>query len=233
MAQAYQQLPVILETVAMLAMNILKGLHRVRYLPFGVTAAPAIFHRFMETTLSGIPGTCTYLNDIIIISGAAMDEHASRLEVVQYCLKTAHLRLIQTKCKSSVPEVSFLGNRVNAAGIHTTRDNVRAIVEAPPPTSQLARVRGTFLILRLISEAVSHGCQRSVPTSMKGCHLDLHQQAFKNLNQLLLQRSVLAHYNPAKPLVILCDASPYSVGAGLTQEDSWYVRRRLHLLCRC
>lgn len=46
---------------------------------------------------------------------------------------------------------------------------------------------------------------------------------FESLKQLHLQQTVLAHYDPAKPLVILCDASLYGVGTVLAQEDSWAV----------
>lgn len=64
LAQAYQQLPVTPEMAALLTINTLQELYRVKRLPFGVAAAPAVFLRFMETTLSGIPGTCVYLDDI-------------------------------------------------------------------------------------------------------------------------------------------------------------------------
>lgn len=50
LAQVYQQLPVTPEMVAVLTMNTLKGLYKIKRLPFGVTATPAIFQRFMETT---------------------------------------------------------------------------------------------------------------------------------------------------------------------------------------
>lgn len=62
----------------MLTVNTLKGLYKVRHLPFGVTAAPAIFQRFTRTILSCIPGTCIYMDDIVV-SGAGMEKHASRL----------------------------------------------------------------------------------------------------------------------------------------------------------
>lgn len=32
---------------------------------------------------------------------------------------------------------------------------------------------------------------------------------------------MLVHYDPIKSLVILCDASPYGIGAVLAKEDSW------------
>ncbi|XP_037505702.1 uncharacterized protein LOC119382034 [Rhipicephalus sanguineus] len=54
--QAYQQLRVDDETAALLTVNTTKGLFKVNRLPFGVSAAPAIFQRMMETTLAGIQG---------------------------------------------------------------------------------------------------------------------------------------------------------------------------------
>lgn len=42
-------------------------------------------------------------------------------------LKTANLRLSQAKCKLSVPDVGFLSHRVNAAGMHMTRNKVHTI----------------------------------------------------------------------------------------------------------
>ncbi|XP_049268928.1 uncharacterized protein K02A2.6-like [Rhipicephalus sanguineus] len=54
--QAYQQLRVDDETAALLTVNTTKGVFEVNHLPFGVSAAPAIFQRMMETTLAGIQG---------------------------------------------------------------------------------------------------------------------------------------------------------------------------------
>lgn len=51
-------------------------------------------------------------------------------------LKISNLQFDREKSKFGVPELSFLGHRVDAAGVHTTRNKVRAIVGAPPPTSK-------------------------------------------------------------------------------------------------
>lgn len=69
---------------------------KVRRLPFGVAAASAIFQRFMETMLSGIHGTCVYLDDIVV-NGVTMEERQSRIEMVLDHLKTADLRLSHAK----------------------------------------------------------------------------------------------------------------------------------------
>lgn len=135
LAQAYQQLRVTPATAEILTINTIKGLYKVKRLPFGVSASPAIFQRFMETTLCGLAGVCVYLDDIIV-SGATEAEHNDRLAAVLQRLAKVNLRLNKVKCRFAVPEVHFLGHRIDAKGIHTTDDKVKAIVEAPAPTSK-------------------------------------------------------------------------------------------------
>lgn len=116
LAQVHQQLPVTPVMATVLTRYTLKGLYKVRCLPFGVAAATAIFQRwFMETTLLEIFGTCVYLD---VVSGATMEGHASRLEVVLDSLKTANLQLSHSKCRFAVPGVSFLCYRADVARIH-------------------------------------------------------------------------------------------------------------------
>ncbi|XP_072142311.1 uncharacterized protein [Dermacentor andersoni] len=134
LAQAYTQLHVTPATAQILTVNTTKGLYKVNRLPFGVSAAPAIFQRFMETTLSGLPGVCVYLDDIIV-TGATAQEHKDRLASVFQRLAQANLRLCKSKCQFGVAEVKFLGHRIDAAGIHTSEEKVEAIVKAPAPTS--------------------------------------------------------------------------------------------------
>ncbi|XP_049267997.1 uncharacterized protein K02A2.6-like [Rhipicephalus sanguineus] len=48
-----------------------------------------------------------------------------------------------------------------------------------------------------------------------------HERAFQRSKELLVSAAVLAHYDPKKPVVLECDASPYGVGAVLAhREDS-------------
>lgn len=126
--------------------STLKIQNKVRRLPCGVAAALAVFQRFMETRLSEISGTCIYLNGVII-TGATMDDHASRLGMVQYHLKDDNLRFSRRQRKFGVPEVSFLGHRVDVAGIHRTMVKVRTIVEALSTTSMQSLQAFLVLIL--------------------------------------------------------------------------------------
>ena len=43
-------------------------------------------------------------------------------------------------------------------------------------------------------------------------------RAFEQAKLLLTSSSILVHYNPVKPLILACDASPYGVGAVLSHK---------------
>ena len=58
MSNAYQQLVLDKESRELTTINTHKGLYQYRRLPFGVSAAPAIFQRTMECMLRGIPHVC-------------------------------------------------------------------------------------------------------------------------------------------------------------------------------
>ena len=66
MSQAYQQLPLSQESKSYLVINTHCGLFCYNRLPFGVSSAPAIFQKVMESLLKGIPGVVAYLDDILI-----------------------------------------------------------------------------------------------------------------------------------------------------------------------
>ena len=55
LAHAYQQLELDEELKTLVVINTHKGLFRYNRLPFGVSAAPAIFQNTMEGILLGIP----------------------------------------------------------------------------------------------------------------------------------------------------------------------------------
>ena len=50
-------------------------------------------------------------------------------------------------------------------------------------------------------------------------------KAFKESKDHLISDSLLIHYNPSQQLTLMCDASPYGVGAVLSQIDEQGVER--------
>ena len=64
MSQVYLQLELDEDSKPYVTINMHKGLFRFHKFPFGVSSAPGIFQRCMETLLNGSKGVSIYLDDI-------------------------------------------------------------------------------------------------------------------------------------------------------------------------
>ena len=145
LAHAYQQIPLDEASKKYTTINTTKGLYQFTRLPFGISSAPAIFQRIMESILGGVPGTAIYLDDVVV-TGKTEEGHLTNLEEVLNRLERAGLRLNRSKSAFMLPCVEYLGHRISAEGIQPTQEKVRAVIEAPTPTnvSQLRSFLGAI-----------------------------------------------------------------------------------------
>lgn len=79
--QAYFQLPLEESSRKYVTINTHRGLYEYTRLPFGVSSAPALFQKTMDTILQGLPGVTCYIDDILV-TGANDQEHLHNLEQV-------------------------------------------------------------------------------------------------------------------------------------------------------
>ncbi len=215
--QAYQQLPLDDISADLLTINTHRGLFQARRLQFGVSTAVSIFQRFMDTLLAGIPGVQPYLDDILI-SGKTMEEHNARLRAVLKCFAEAGLRLKKEKSIFAAAQVEFLGFRVDKDGIKPTCEKVKAIQKAPPPRNK-TELQAFLGLLNFYScflpnkATVLEPLHRLLDQSAMWQWEAKHESAYIQAKQLLQTDRVLAHYDEKKPLAVVCDASPYGLGA--------------------
>ena len=104
MSQAYLQLPLDEESKEYVTVNTHKGLYRYNRLPFGISSAPSIFQRTMETMLQEIKGVLVYIDDILV-TGPTIEEHLSTLDKVLEKLGRAGLSLNKPKCFFLQPSI--------------------------------------------------------------------------------------------------------------------------------
>lgn len=88
---------------------------------FGVSCAPEIFQKTMETILAGLEGIIIYLDDIVVF-GTTKDEHDERLRNLLKRLEQYGVLLNEKKCVYGVKEIEFLGHVLNAEGVKPTEN---------------------------------------------------------------------------------------------------------------
>ncbi|XP_060130523.1 uncharacterized protein K02A2.6-like [Zootoca vivipara] len=223
LAQAYQQLPVTPQSAEAQTIVTHKGAFRVNRLQFGVCVAPGIFQGLMERLLRGLPGVLPFFDDVLI-AGKDPQELVARVRAVLLKFKEVGLQLKKEKCSFGVPTVDFLGFKIDASGIHPTDAKIKAIIEAPRPQNK-TELQSFLGLINFYHSFLPQKASVAEPL-----HRLLHkktvwrwgreqQKAFDSLREMLSSRSVLAHYDESKPLVLACDASQYGLGAVLSHRE--------------
>ncbi|KAJ8351850.1 hypothetical protein SKAU_G00233260 [Synaphobranchus kaupii] len=220
LSHAYQQIVMDEDSKQYLTVNTHRGLFTYNRLPFGVSSAPAIFQRTMESILQGLPRVAVYLDDILL-TGSDEAEHLRTLDEVLRRLREAGLRLRRSKCAFLQDKVEYLGHKVDAEGLHPVENKVRAIEEAPAPTT-VTELKAYLGLLNYYNKFLPN-----LATHLAPLHQLLRkdaswtwgreqEKAFQRSKQLLKSAKVLCHYSADRELVLACDASPYGVGALLS-----------------
>ena len=209
MSQAYQQILLDEPSKNLVVINTPKGLYN--RLPFGISCAPGIFQRVMDSLLKGIPGVVVYLDDILI-TGPSEEEHLSSLKQVLTRLQGAGLRLNKKKCNFLVPSVTYLGYRIDSEGLHPTDEKLKAVQQVPAPTG-VTELKAYLGLLIYYGRFLPHLPSVLAPLYTLS-HKDapwrwttVEQESFKQSKELLLSSTVLVHFNPDLPIVLACDAS--------------------------
>jgi len=221
MSQAYQQLELDDQSKEVVTINTHKGLFTYNRLPFGVSSAPGIFQRIIESVLPGIPHVLIYLDDILV-TGRSSEEHLKSLEEVLSHLKQAGLHLKRSKCVFMSPAVEYLGYAIDKNGLHPSECKIRAVKEAPPP-SNITELKAYLGLLTYYGKFLPNLATTLAPLysllkkDAKWSWSSQQIEAFQRSKELLTSETLLVHYDPTKELVLCFDASQYGLGAVLSQ----------------
>jgi transposase InsO family protein len=222
LSHAYQQLVLDDESQELVTINTSKGLYRYTRLPFGVSAAPSIFQRTMDSLLADIPKAVAFLDDILI-TGSNEAEHWANVEAVLTKLEEAGLRLKRDKCVFGVREVVYLGHRINSDGIQPTTDKVDAVLNAPVPNN-VSELKSYLGLLNFYAKFLPHLSSTLAPLhnllrkDVQWSWGPQQDAAFQTSKQHLVSAEVLVHFDPKKDLILSCDASPYGLGVVLAHR---------------
>ena len=176
----------------------------------------------MDSILQGIEGVRVRVDDILI-AGNSVEEHNSRVRQVFERLKEAGMKLKKSKCIFMSREVVYLGHKLTESGVEPLREKVEAIeqMERPKDKKELQSYLGLInyyaKFLPNISEVLSplYRLLQKGQTFQWG---EKEESAWSNSKKLLINSSILVHFDQAKDIILTCDASHYGVGAVLSHK---------------
>ncbi|CAG9136383.1 unnamed protein product [Plutella xylostella] len=228
LSHAYQQLKLSDESKMLCVIVTHLGNYCYNRLPFGVKCALSKFQRVMEN-LFRMKYVTIYCDDILC-TGTDTVDHMNRLIVVFETLNKWGLKVEAKKCSFFQKSVSYLGYVIDAEGLHTEIEKVDAIKNTPAP-QDVHRLKAFIGLVNYYAKflpnisTILHPLHNLLRKDIKYEWSPECERAFNTIKDMLCRRPVLAHYDPARPVRVYCDASPYGVGAALTQTDDAGVER--------
>lgn len=190
--------------------------------PFGIKCIPENFQKIMEETLSGLPSTAVFADDICV-TGATKSIHMSNLRAVLQRLNENGLRINFSKCQFFRDSVTYLGYKIDKFGLHTDSKKVEAIVSAPVPMN-VTQLRSFMGLVNFYSKFCPNASDVLKPMysllkkDTKWNWDENCEAGFSKIKKMLSSSPVLAHYDPGLPLILSVDSSQYGVGAVLAQR---------------
>ena len=218
LADAYNQINLSSESQKKLALSTHKGVLLQKRLPFGITSAPGYFQEIMEKMTASLPGVAIYLEDILV-SGRDGQDHLKNLRGLLTCLNERGLRCRLDKCVFGQASVEYLGHRLSYNGV-AKGQKVDAVCKMPVPTN-VSSLRSFLGSVQFYGKFISNLSTLIEPLNKltrKGVQWRWQKeqdQAFRKLKQILVEDTVLAHFDPSIRIGISCDASDTGIGAVL------------------
>ena len=196
---------------------------------FGLVNAPSTYARAMSLVMAGLTWSVVlaYLDDICVL-GRSTSEHLDNLRTVFQRFRKYGLKFKAKKCELFCKEIEFLGRQVSSNGTTLTDHSIETIKNwtVPDSTKSLQRLLGMANFHRdyIKDFAIATEPLYVVLRSKKFFWGPSQQEAFENLQRLLISPAVLAIPSPGKQFFLETDSSDYASGAVLLQSQGGVER---------
>ncbi|RVX16968.1 Retrovirus-related Pol polyprotein from transposon 17.6 [Vitis vinifera] len=184
------------------------GLYCYKVMPFELKNAGTTYQRLMTKIFKPLVG-CTmevYIDDILV-KIKTREEHTLHLQEVFHLLRKYGMKLNPSKCAFGESADKFLGFMVNQRGIEVSPDQVKAVMETPPPRSkkELQRLTDKLVALgRFITRFTDELRPFFLAIQKAGASgwTDSCQSAFEKIKHCLMQPPILSSPLPEEKLAL-------------------------------
>lgn len=226
LASGYYQIPMSEESRHITAFVTPDGHYEFKRMPFGLANAPAVFQKMINRLLGQrrFDSVLAYMDDLLIPS-ATIDQGFQKLEEILKLIQDAGLTLKLSKCRFFDREIEYLGYEVSADGIRPSQRKIAAVRDFPMPTNihELRQFLGLASYFRRfvkgfgeIARSLTKLLKKDVPWQWT---VD-QDNSFKSLKSRLIERPLLALYDPNLETELHTDASSLGLGGILMQWQS-------------
>ncbi|KAE8291509.1 Retrovirus-related Pol polyprotein from transposon 17.6 Protease [Larimichthys crocea] len=222
-SQGFWQLKLHEDSTKYCTFNTPYGRYCFQRMPFGICSAPEVFHRTMEHIIEGIEGVRVYVDDLILW-GSTLEQHNERLIKVLQRVQKYQLKLNRSKCQFGVNEITFLGDKLSAAGVEPDRSKIKAILDMPRPEDKKGVLRALGMI-NFIGKFIPNLSSKTVHLRellRDRCEFKWtseHEAEWSRLKTTLTTEPVLTFFDPSERIKISTDSSKDGIGAVLLQTS--------------
>ncbi|RVW76199.1 Transposon Ty3-I Gag-Pol polyprotein [Vitis vinifera] len=230
----YHQIPMSSDDEENTAFITPHDLYCYKVMPFGLKNAGATYQRLMTKIFKPLIGHSVEVYiDAIVVKSKTREQHILHLQEVFYLLRKYGMKLNPSKCAFGVSAGKFLGFMVSQRGIEVSPDQVKAVMETPPPRSkkELQRLTGKLVALgRFIARFTDELRPFFLAIRKAGAHgwTDSCQSALERIKHCLVQPPILSNPIPKEKLYMYLAVSEWaiqcrSIPLPLTQGAETYL----------
>ncbi|XP_034678873.1 uncharacterized protein LOC117909081 [Vitis riparia] len=216
------------------------GLYCYKVMPFELKNVGATYQTLMTKIFKPLVGRIVevYIDDIVVKS-KTRGEHALHLQEVFHLLRKYGMKLNPSKYAFSISAGKFLGFMVSQTGIEINPDQVKAVMETPPPRSkkELQRLTGKLVALgRFIAWFTDELRPFFLAIRKVGTTgwTDSCQSAFEKIKHYLTQPPILSNPLSGEKLYMYLAVSEWAISVVLfrcpshrEQKPIYYVSKAL------
>ncbi|CAG9138002.1 unnamed protein product [Plutella xylostella] len=225
LASGYYQVPISEQSKPLTAFVTPDGHYEFNRMPIGLANAPAIFQRMMIKVLGSARYTkaTAYIDDVLIY-GRTMDECLDRLEDVLGLLEKANLTLNLSKCDFLKDRIDYLGYEISVSGVRPGDKKIQCVLDFPRPQNvhsvrQFLGLVGYFRKFIRDFARISHPLSKLLKKDSAWMWSPEQEESFRELKARLVDRPILAIYDPNAETELHTDASKLGIGGILMQRS--------------